>query len=107
MCYKLHCCETADHYNVRPTTNAVCDSIPGLNKACEERKPYDNNLSPLQIGKLKAIQYGDTSIDSTSTDDPAWSPGQCLDITKYEGIFKKKQSIMNSKVIVIFRTINF
>ena len=102
MCYKLHCCEKAEHYNVKPTTNKVFNSIPGLNKACQERKPNDNNLSPLQIGKLKSIQYGDTSIASICTDDPAWLPGQCLDVSQYEGIFKKKQNILNSRVIMKF-----
>ena len=107
MCYKLHCYEKADHYNVKPKTNEFPNSIPGLNTACEEMKPYDNNLSPLQIENLKPIQYGDTSIASTCTDNPVWSPGQCLDISKYEGIFIKKKISMNSKVVAKFLTIGF
>ena len=69
---------------------AVKTTIPGLSLTAKEKTPSDENLSPLQICDLNPIQYGDTSIASTSTESPVWSPGECLDIGKYEGRFIKK-----------------
>ena len=107
MCNKLDGCGNANYHCVKASTIGVCNSIPGLSTACQERKPNDNNLSSLQSGDFKVIQYGNTSTASISTDDPVWSPGECLDINKYQGRFKKKQSIRNKKVIFISVIINF
>ena len=79
-----------------PNPNKHC--IPGFNINLQERKPFDKNLSPFISCNSKAIQYGDTSIASTSTNNPAWSPGDCLFLSNYEGQFKRKQSIMTSPV---------
>ena len=75
-------------------------SIPGLSKTSEEKNPSDRNLSPFQFCGLRPIQYGDTSIVSTSTDNPAWSPGECLNIGKYEGRFRENRYTLNSQVIL-------
>ena len=76
------------------------NSIPGLSTTSQEKKPTDNNLSPFQISNLKPIQYGETLITSISTEDPRWSPGKCLYISRYEGRFRKKNCLINSKVIL-------
>ena len=79
--------------------DAVKRSIPGLCTTSKEKHPSDKNLSPFQICDLKPIQYGDTSIASTSTENPAWSPGECLNNGKYDGRFRKKQYYETSQVI--------
>ena len=72
--------------------------IPGFNATSQENKPFDKNLSPFISSNSKPIQYGDTSVASTSTDNPEWSPGDCLMPSNYEGRFKRTQSIINSPV---------
>ena len=72
--------------------------IPGFNTTSTERKPFDKHLSPFISSTSKTIQYGDTSIASVSTDNPAWSPGDSLFLHNYEGKFRRKKSIMNSPV---------
>ena len=79
---------------------SVKSLIPGLSSTSQQKKLTDNNLSPFQISNLKPIQYGNTLITSISTEDPRWSPGKCLDISRYEGRFRKKKCLMNSKVIL-------
>ena len=80
--------------------HAAMSSIPGFSKTSKEKKPSDQNLSPFQICELTQIQYGDTSIASTSTENPAWSPGECLNIEIYEGRLRKKQYTISSQVIL-------
>lgn len=72
--------------------------LPGLNTTLKVRKA-DNNLSPFLTSKSKLLQYGDTSIESISTDNPMWSPGYCPLLSKYEGRFRRKNGIVCSKVI--------
>ena len=76
------------------------NSIPGFFAASQVRKPFDTNLSPFIGFNSKPIQYGDTSIASVSTDNPAWSPGNCLILSNYEGKFIRKKTITSSPVIV-------
>ena len=102
MCYKMVFWGKGHHSEekLHPTeAHSFKSSIPGLSKTSQEMKPTDNNLSPFQICNLKPIQYGDTLITSISTEDPRWSPGKCLNISKYQGIFRKNKCLMNSKVI--------
>ena len=74
--------------------------VPGLYAASKVRKPVDTNLSPFICCNSNPIQYGDTSLASVSTDNPAWSPGDCLFLSKYEGKFIRKKDITSSLVIV-------
>ena len=76
------------------------DPIPGFYAASQVRKPVDTNLSPFIGCNSKPIQYGDTSLASVSTDNPAWSPGDCMFLSKYEGKFIRKKDITSSPVIV-------
>ena len=76
------------------------DPIPGFYATSQVRKPVDTNLSPFIGCNSKPIQYGDTSLASVSTDNPAWSPGDCLFLSKYEGKFIRKKDITSSLVIV-------
>ena len=73
--------------------------VPGLYAASKVRKPVDTNLIPLISCYSKPIQYGDTSIVSVCTDNPAWSPGDCLFLSRYEGKFLRKKSLTSSLVI--------
>ena len=97
----IWCTKVNNSGEKRHSTNnhAAESSIPGFSKTSEEKNPSDQNLSPFQICGLRPIQYGDTSISSTSTEDPAWSPGDCLNIYKYEGRFIKKIYCVTSQVI--------
>ena len=104
VCYKIIFDRKANNsVEKKQCTNteihAVKISIPGLSITAKEANPSDENLSPFQICDLKPTQYGDTSITSTSTENPAWSPGKCLNIGKYEGRFRKKQYSATSQVI--------
>ena len=77
--------------------------LPGLNPTSKVKKASDNNLSPFLTSKSKLVQYGDTSVESTGTDDPMWPPGlpgYCLFLSKYEGRFRRKKGIECSKVII-------
>ena len=96
--------------------HSVRSLIPGYNAASRARKPTDINLCPLLNCNSKQIQYGDTSIASTGTDNPAWSPGDCQFLSKYEGKFKRNKltmtsqvnsSILNANIVILyFRTPN-
>ena len=102
MCYKIifgRKSNNSDEKNHCPEKHAAKSSMPGFSATSEEKKPSDKNLNPFQICNLRPIQYGDTSISSTSTEDPAWSPGDCLNIYKYEGRFIKKIYCVTSQVI--------
>ena len=74
-------------------------SIPGFHKDSKRRQAKDNNLPPLYTPSSRTLQYGDTSLDSISTDDPVWSNGECLNISKYEGKFLRKTGMSSKKVI--------
>ena len=75
-------------------------SIPGFHKDSKRRQAKDKNLPPLYTTpSSKALQYGDTSLTSISTDDPVWSHGECLNISKYEGKFLVKRGMSSKKVI--------
>ena len=92
------------------------DPIPGFYAASQVRKPVDTNLSPFICCNSNPIQYGDTSLASVSTDNPAWSPGDCQFLSKYEGKFKRNKltmtsqvnsSILNANIVILyFRTPN-
>ena len=75
------------------------NSIPGFFAAALVRKPVDTNLSPFIGCNSKSIQYGDTSIASVSSANPAWSPGDCQFLSNYEGKFIRKKTITSSPVI--------
>ena len=64
-------------------------NIPGLSNISIENKPTDLNSTPFVNSDSKIYQYGDTSIVSTHTDDPRWFPGECGNLSKYVGRFKK------------------
>ena len=102
ICYKIVCSQktsNSDEKKHLAENHAVKSLIPGLSTSSEEKSPTDSNLSPFQICNSKSIQYGDTSILSTSTENPEWSPGECLNIFKYEGRFIKKQCNVTNQVI--------
>ena len=73
-------------------------SIPGFHKDSKRRQAKDKNLPPLYTPS-RTLQYGDTSLDSISTDDPVWSHGECLNISEYEGKFLVKRGMSSKKVI--------
>ena len=75
------------------------DPIPGFYATSQVRKPVDTNLSPFICCNSNPIQYGDTSLASVSTDNPAWSPGDCQFLSNYEGKFIRKKTISSSPVI--------
>ena len=75
------------------------NSIPGFFAAAQVRKPVDTNLSPFIGCNSNPLQYGDASIASVSTDNPAWSPGDCQFLSNYEGKFIRKKTITSSPVI--------
>ena len=93
--------ELISEEKLKPTlVNTSRNSIPGFYAASKVRKSLDTNLSPLISCNSKPIQYGDTSIDSIRTDNPAWSPGDCLFLANYEGKFIRKKFITSTPVIV-------
>ena len=73
-------------------------SIPGFCANAKIISTKDEFLAPLKKSRFKSIQYGDTSLISIRTDDPHWYPGHCLNISKYEGRFVVKKSIVDKKV---------
>ena len=73
-------------------------SIPGLDATAKVSCPNDENLAPLASITTKLIQYGQTNFISINTDHPQWSPGVCLNIEKYEGIFKIKLPSIHHQV---------
>ena len=74
-------------------------NIPGFHAESKRKKAEDKNLQPLDTPSSKSLQYGDTSLNSISTDDPVWSHGVCLNISKYEGKFLVKGGMSSKKVI--------
>ena len=68
-------------------------------KKKKRKKAEEKNLQPLDTPSSKALQYGDTSLNSISTDDTVWSHGVCLNISKYEGKFLVKRGMSSKKVI--------
>ena len=77
-------------------------AIPGLLLDAKKTKLTDNNLIPLSNSFSKTIQYGDTSILSVHTDDPRWSPGECLNLSWYGGRFLiKKGTLKTQKVLTL------
>ena len=74
-------------------------NIPGFQADSKRKQAKDKNLPPLYTPSSKALQYGDTSLNSISTDDPVWSHGDCLNISKYEGKFLVKRGMSSKKVI--------
>ena len=72
--------------------------IPGLDFSAKVCSPFDENLAPLNPNPPKTFQYGQTNFFSINTDHPQWSPGLCLDLDKYEGIFKVKSTSIHQKV---------
>ena len=73
-------------------------NIPGFHKDSKRRQPKEKNLPPLYTPSIKTLQYGDTSLNSICTDNPAWSSGECLNISKYEGKFLVKRDMSSKKV---------
>ena len=78
----------------------VTHLLPGYSETAQINKPVDNNLSPFMNCNSKPIQHGNSSFPSVCTDSPLWSPGQCLFFSSYEGKFRRKQSKLNSPVIL-------
>jgi hypothetical protein len=76
----------------------VKSSIPGLDSNAKVSSPIDVNLAPLDSIPSKTFQYGQTNFISINTDHPQWSPGVCLDLDKYQGIFKVKSTNIHQKV---------
>jgi hypothetical protein len=72
--------------------------IPGLDPHAAEKSTEDKNLAPLTQTCPETFQYGNTSIASHSTDHPDWTPGECLNLQKYTGIFRVKISRITQKV---------
>ena len=75
--------------------------LPGLNIASKVKKARDDNLSPFLTSNSKPLQYGDNSFTSTCTDHPAWTPGECPLLGKYEGRFRRKEKILSRPVIFL------
>ena len=73
-------------------------SIPGLDSTANVSCPNDENLAPLASIHTKLLQYGQTNFISTNTDNPQWSPGVCLNLEKYGGIFKVKLPSIHHQV---------
>ena len=74
-------------------------NIPGFHADSKRKQAEDKNLQPFYTPSSKALQYGDTSLNSISTDDTVWSHGECLNISKYEGKFLVKRGMSSKKVI--------
>ena len=74
-------------------------NIPGFQADSKRKQAKDKNLPPLYTPSSKALQYGDTSLNSISTDDLVWSHGVCLNISKFEGKFLVKRVMSSKKVI--------
>ena len=72
--------------------------IPGLDSTAKVSCPNDENLAPLASIQTKLFQYGQTNFISTNTDNPQWSPGVCLNLDMYEGIFKIKLPSIHHQV---------
>ena len=72
--------------------------IPGLDFSSKVISPIDENLAPLNSKPSETFQYGQTNFKSITTDQPQWSPGVCLYLDKYEGIFKVKSNRIHQKV---------
>ena len=73
-------------------------SIPGFDPIAKLNKPNDENLAPLDSNHVQTIQYGQNNFLSIQTDDPLWSPGVCLNLQKYEGIFRVKSTGIHQQV---------
>ena len=71
-------------------------SIPGFDPFAKIVPPNDDNLGPLI--SHPSIQYGQTNLISIATDNPLWSPGACLNLHKYYGIFKVKPPSSHKQV---------
>ena len=67
-------------------------SIPGFDPIAKLKKPNDENLPPLDSTNIQTIQYGQNNFLSIQTDNPLWSQGVCLNLNKYEGIFRVRPS---------------
>jgi hypothetical protein len=78
-------------------------SIPGLDSTAKVSCPNDENLAPLASINTKIFQYGQTNFISTNTDNHQWSPGVCLNLDKYEGIFKIKLPRIHHQVNYFFQ----
>ena len=82
--------------NVKPKfqKNAVCKSfkpfIPGLDQNAAIKQTFGENLAPLGQNNSRSIKYPHTFSSSISTDDKRWAHGVCMNLEKFEGVFKKK-----------------
>jgi hypothetical protein len=72
--------------------------IPGLVLGAETKNTKDENLAPFNTTDQRTLQYGDTTFISISTDHPDWAPGECLNLHKYEGNFRRKSSSITQQV---------
>ena len=83
-----------DSVKSRLQKHAVCKRfetfIPGLDPNAEIKQLFDENLAPLRQNISRFIEYNHTFLSSISTDDKRWAPGVCMDLEKFEGVFKKK-----------------
>ena len=79
--------------------HVVKHPIPGFCEYSQIRKTTDDNLSPFMSYNSIPIQSGDTPNVLTSTDNPAWFPGECPFLANYEGKFKRKKYTSCSPVI--------
>ena len=72
--------------------------VPGLDHRAVEKSTDDKNLAPLSLTSSKTIQYGNTSIESCSTDHPDWAAGKCQNLEKYSAFYRVKCSRITQQV---------
>lgn len=91
-----------DHANSMIKKQAVYKGvkpfIPGLDPNAEIKQLFDENLAPLNQKFSTSIKHPLTFSSSISTDDKRWAPGVCLNLEKFEGVFKKKDISIHNPV---------
>ena len=72
--------------------------IPGLYPNAEIKQLFDENLAPLTQNFSRSIKYPLTFSSSISIDDKRWAPGVCMNLEKFEGVFKRKEISIHNPV---------
>ena len=85
---------------IQSTGSISSPSIPGIDPTATLSSPTDENLAPLDFANSMLFQYGRTDLISINTDHPQWSPGVCLNLEKYEAIFKVKSAGIHQQVLL-------
>jgi hypothetical protein len=76
---------------------STSSKTPGLHYGAVVLPAKDENLPPFNMTAGEEIIYVQAG-NGTSTDHPAWSPGVCPNLYKYQGMFRLKTSVSTQQV---------